>query len=886
MQLRGEAAADLLSAWTTLWHPALIDATGNLPGWHAADDLPEPESIDAELILLPTVSRERLPIDWRERVAKANPGCPAPLEALPSRAATVVVTLAAAGLAPERLCAEVGHDFLALGYAHLQVELLTRAMHYTTVLDADEFRSVVIGAAQAAVAGENERARDGLRRAFDMLTNARHHFYGVDFYLIDVTLLAATTLGDSLRAKLAGGLPTSLLATASLLERLALLEPATLASLRQAIETDRACVLAGPLRDNSLQRFSPEDLLAELLQSREVYGRLLQRQPGVYGQFGGSYSPLLPEILHGLKFQAALYTAFDGQRCERSAQAKSRWGEPGGTAIDILSTLPLELADPGTWLSFGERVAETLMRDHVATLLVASWPGQTSEYYGDLRRIANYGGALGKFVTLEEYFQLTTEPDDWTSFRPTSYPFHRIDSSDGVRAVVRNIAAYRHRVRELFDRLNTNLAAIVQLEPMSNHGAVEAQTSFALNPWNFAGPSFLSFDPLGFSSPQDVSNDFYAGNQRTAIQSAFGNPRSEVHYLPTVPGCGFAALTSREVSPPVPLAQGRTLRNEFLEVVVSESTGGLQSVRTYRDRHTRVSQRLVMHDRRLPRRTGGGVTPDERELETTMVADRVEVGRNDAVAGEIVARGRLLDVDQQLLAEFGQTSRIVRGFPVVIVDVWLRSKLPPEGDIWRSYVASRLAWREEAVTLSHGVDWTARETAQSHIESPEWVDIADAGGHITSFGLGLPLHRLAGTTWLDTLLPVAGGSAERFQFAIGIDCGQPTQTALALLTAGRSSVTTFPSQPASPTGWFFHVGAKHVLITHLQRLAAPRDGVRLRLLETKGQAVRTSLSAYRPFRVARRTDFRGELVESLTLADGGVPFEIGAHGWIQIEAEW
>ena len=55
------------------------------------------------------------------------------------------------------------------------------------------------------MAGEDERARSGLTRAFDMLTDARHHFYGVDFYLIDVTLLAETTLGESLRNKLASG---------------------------------------------------------------------------------------------------------------------------------------------------------------------------------------------------------------------------------------------------------------------------------------------------------------------------------------------------------------------------------------------------------------------------------------------------------------------------------------------------------------------------------------------------------------------------------------------------------------------------------------------------------------------------------------------------------
>ena len=76
MRLGGDDAADLLSAWTTIWHPALIDATGNLPGWHSVDELPEPETINDELVLVPTVSHERLPVDWVGRFAAAHPSGP------------------------------------------------------------------------------------------------------------------------------------------------------------------------------------------------------------------------------------------------------------------------------------------------------------------------------------------------------------------------------------------------------------------------------------------------------------------------------------------------------------------------------------------------------------------------------------------------------------------------------------------------------------------------------------------------------------------------------------------------------------------------------------------------------------------------------------------
>ena len=59
--LGDEASAELLSAWTALWHPALIAAMERLPGWHRADEPPDPASLENELILVPPPSRQRMP---------------------------------------------------------------------------------------------------------------------------------------------------------------------------------------------------------------------------------------------------------------------------------------------------------------------------------------------------------------------------------------------------------------------------------------------------------------------------------------------------------------------------------------------------------------------------------------------------------------------------------------------------------------------------------------------------------------------------------------------------------------------------------------------------------------------------------------------------------
>jgi alpha-mannosidase len=865
-QLRGPAAAEFLAAWTVLWHPALIHKIGSLPSWYSAEEPPEPEALDAELILMPPASRERLAVDWHERLRAANSGDFMPIEALPSRAATLAATLRAASLSPDRVDAELVADFLALGYAHLQVELLTRAMRYTTLLAADEFRAAVMGAAGAAVADDGDRARDGLTHAFDLLGDARNHFYSVDFYLVDVTLLAATTLGEPLRRKLASGPPMNLLAPGDVLERLAREQPETLAELRRAINAGHACLTAGTLRGTNLAHRDPEGILGELQTVRDAHLRILDRVPTIFAQFGGSYSPLLPRVLKDLGFEGALLSAFDGTRCELPPQPKSRWGEPGGPSIDVLAGLPLDVDAPDTWLTLGQRIGDSLVRDHVATILLAGWPGQAREYYEDLRRIAAYSPVLGKFITLDDYFGLTAESDDWTSFHPHSYSIPSSAGNGDENRITSRVAAYQQHVFDAFDRLFAGLTDIVPRGTTNNRSDGKPISDVAINPWNFACPRYAGFDQL---------------------DCELRNTQSAAHFQADVPGLGYAAITEPLAAPAVPLAEGRTLRNEFLELVVSEATGGIQSLRSHRDRTTRVSQRLVMHDKRLrhdPDMSANG--SDGPALAVHMIADKIAVTCNDSLVGEIESHGRLTDFDGQPLAEFVQTVRLVRGLPVAIVDVRLRCELPPEGSIWNSYFASRLAWRDEAVHLRHGVDWTARPTSRRRIDSSEWVDISDAVGNITCFALGLPYHVLAAATWLDTLLAISGETPQHAQFAIGLDCQQPAQTALMLLTAGRSFITNLPSSPPLPSGWFFHVSAKHVIVTDLEPLPPPRGGIRLRLLEAEGRAVRTSLTAFQPLATAQRTNFRGEMLEALIVVDGRVQFEIGPYGFVQIEANW
>src|SRR5688572_27600548 len=108
--LNSQEAADLLAAWTSLWHPALVAATGRLPGWHSADDPPDPGELEEEVIVVPSVSRQRLAGDWRDRLRATAPKNPPPVEACTSREQTVSAVFEAAGIAPDAIASDIAAD--------------------------------------------------------------------------------------------------------------------------------------------------------------------------------------------------------------------------------------------------------------------------------------------------------------------------------------------------------------------------------------------------------------------------------------------------------------------------------------------------------------------------------------------------------------------------------------------------------------------------------------------------------------------------------------------------------------------------------------------------------------------------------------------------------
>ncbi len=184
--------------------PSLIAVTHAAPRWQSANQ--PPYSFEGVLALAPdcTASHltERLDQHCRQRRRLVGQTW----ERLRQLQEDILATLSLGS--ETQLLPQMQTEFAALGYAYLQIQLLTQKLRYTSNLDQLLFDTQVDQAATAALAGDIGQAQQMLQSCFDQLGQERDHYYSLDVSLLDVTLLAETTLGATVAKQLGRDLPT------------------------------------------------------------------------------------------------------------------------------------------------------------------------------------------------------------------------------------------------------------------------------------------------------------------------------------------------------------------------------------------------------------------------------------------------------------------------------------------------------------------------------------------------------------------------------------------------------------------------------------------------------------------------------------------------------
>lgn len=885
-------AANMLHAWTALWHPALIHAVQDVPGWFRADD--PPQELAGRLVVVPNSAAALLLAGWAKRAV--------------TEGAVVVRDFATRddavrdALAPLDNCPNVDpdlvEDFLALGYTYLQEELLTRQMRYMSNLDEAHFRSETIAAANAACSGDIPAAKEKLRACFDVLAEARDRFYPVDAYLIDLMLLADSSDPAVVMAELQRGAPVNVLASARLLQQFAEKNQArgaeVLTQLRQAMADGTCTLVGGELSEGLLPLEPPEMTGARLRQAADLYRELLGAAPAVYARRRFGLAPTLPQTLARNGLKSALHFTLDDGQFPRGEQARIRWRGSAPAGVDALARIPLDVARPETFLGLCERMSETMDLDHVATLVFARWPGQHAPWFDDLHRAGKYAPVLGRFVTLDKYFgvEASIPGNRFTADRYRS-PYHKqaiIRRESNPVSRVSEPTSLRHTAEDLNtiavlgQLLSANFAAGLgevapqQLLSQVDAAGLESGTAEALD----LAAVKQQLQSLQKSLPQKLADAWPSSTPRAAARSpgvfvvnplltsrrvavdvsglahlpevAEGSPVLAVQERPPLalvdlPACGYAWLSAGSSqpeqaapaarrgwfrrktveNPPLAEEDSLTLRNEFVEVQVDPHTGAIKSVRDYHHRGNRMSQQLALRSKGAARDRDDDSDPRDDGEYSVMAADKVQVTASGAVRGEIVSSGRLLDKQGKQLAGFRQVVQVTRGNPIIRLQIKLDIQEEPRPDPWNSYYACRFAWPDVSLMWRKSLGMWAVETEQKRLEAPLFVE-GDTGHERTAIMChGLPFHRVVEERILDTMLVCRGEQQREFELGIGVDLNHPVRDALAFMSAGYQAASTLAAPGGPTSGWLFHVDAPNLVATHWEAIIESGKAVGFRV---------------------------------------------------------
>lgn len=812
---------------------------------------------------------------------------------------------------------ELARDFLSLGYCHLIVELLTRQLRYMSNLDEVSFRRNTLAAAEKWLEGDNQAAASQLTGAFDLLTEAREYFYPVETHLLDLTLVAPTTIGPALREEITRAAAANLVLTGETLEAMARNAPETLATLRRAVEEGRVSLAGGEFAELESPLLGPEACLAQFRRGRETFERLLGRAPEIFCRRRFGLSPLLPQILINTGFQGACHFTLDDGRFPSGNQSKIRWEGTGAQSIDALVRLPCDASRAGTFLALPQRLGNAMDLDHAATAVFAHWPGMACTWYRDLARASRYSATLGRFVLIDSYFKDTRYVGQAARHTIDKYrpPFLRqaVDRNEPA-PLSRWLGEARAEIARLMEASLRTMAAMVAGRPIAEtspenlaehldrlHQALASSAAAST-------PGCLVVNPLSFARKVylDVS-DWPRLPAAGGLVWAAAEEDGSKHVVVDVPPMGFSwvdpdtpapapdvprrksrlRLWRKKTAAPPPMGEQCVLRNEFFEAKLDPASGAIRSIHDYRSRGNRLAYQLAF--RRDPSRRihSDDWDDDPDTLYSVMAADAIEVRSSGPLTAEIFARGRLVDHEGIRLARFEQVLRARRGSRVLEIHLDIQPERVPDGDPWTTYYAARFAWSDPGANLYGGLGTASFARESPQIEAPYYLDVRGETLRTTILTGGLPYHRRLGLRKLDTLLIVAGETQRKFQFGVGIDLPHAYPAAMELL-APETVLRNAGPAPDNRTGWLFHLSAKNVVATAWEPIVCSDrvTGVRVRLAENENRAVETVLRCFRPVATARKVDFLGENAKQLAIDGDRVRLHIGGHQWLQVEIEF
>ncbi|AWM40562.1 hypothetical protein GobsT_09220 [Gemmata obscuriglobus] len=389
-------------------------------------------------------------------------------------------------------------------------------------------------------------------------------------------------------------------------------------------------------------------------------------------------------------------------------------------------------------------------------------------------------------------------------------------------------------------------------------------------------PGLMVFNPCAYTRRVALEVDGFRGaipvtDPVKAAEFSGGVARLVVE----VPPLGFAWVPrAGNAAPPKPrikLADGLTVRNEFIECDLDATTGGIRSFRDLRTRATRFGQQLVFN-------------PGSK-----MVARDIRVTNSGAALGEIVTVGDLVSERDEVLAGFTQRVRAWLGRPVLELRIELDVRHQPSGYPWHAFYGARFGWRDDRAVLFRGVNGANTQTGYTRPVSPDYLEVRLGAERSFLFTGGLPFVQRHGSRMADVILVPEGERARTFDLLLATDREWPMQTAQGWVSP-TPVVPTEKGPPAVGTsGWLGHVDIPSLLLLSLRPCPAGEGGGRAvagTFVETAGFGGAADLRFARDPSAAALVDAAGNVLQPLTLNGDAVPLEYSAGETFRVRAEW
>ena len=935
-ELGEDAAASLLNAFSVAWHPALLVRSAAIPDFRQAEDNELPTG--QRIVLVPQCSEDWLGHDWRDRLQENSNIL---LSDCTQREQWCDAIETHIGASVNDIDSDLLSDFFALGTCHLLVGLLSRRMHHFVDPDAYLLESEATAAAEAAVIGNVETAKQHLERCFECLLDCREQFYPIDCYLLDVCLPSEQSTAKELTTLIEHASNLSLVCSGQELRTHCDSVPQLATTLHAAVERGTLALLCGHRYElrSSLSSLSTtyHDLTSNITWLRSILGdtdlHWARRRFGMTSAFPAAVS------LAG--YASALHVALDDGLYPDREYGQLLWQAPDGTSIPAVSRIPMAIDGASSFLRFADRMTESMQEDTNAVMLLARLPEVRTPWLGDLQRAAGYAPVLGRFVTMTEFIDQTSGQASPTCFdegeylspyliqssvlktdAPISSPaaLHlsrlKLESAAFVFAqcaVLKPAANLETQIAELEsacceeeagrididqseqDSLDRQQDREESLEQGIESEVESAAIQFANNiPYQQSPDSgLLLLNPHPWKRRTTITWPQQLRGPSASASIAEAWTQDERLYLSAdIPAGGFLWLqesgqnesVSTESAVGRPLADSLMLRNQFFEATISESTGGIASVRFHNQRSNRVSQQVSFRYESPVSCVVDGEESRSDYAMTRLTSSRIV--SSGPFTASIETSCEIVDVaTDQVRARFRQTTSIERNSPRLHIRIELDGLLsPPAGNPWMTYIAARFAWENEASAITRSMLGQASGFRMERFEAPDYVEVADSDQRLLIIPHGRPYHRRSGHRMLDSLLVVDGEPCKQFEFTLEFDQPFPMRAAAEAMQPIVTHITAGRIPDDSTGGAILGLSAKNVQMarTRVKQVDGTTRVFAL-LQESEGRPAKCRLHTARPLAAACvRSSGESEMTD-LEVRDGTVAVDFNRFQVKEVE---